>query len=708
MASSISKEVADEILESFVQESSVLLRRIEELLGQCARAEAAQQEALWLEVRRALHTLKGAAAAAGIEAFKLTTHLLEDRIGATPNADPRTLDGLLDDLKQLWELIPRRSAAADAKPSAEAPAPAPMPDGDYLRMRPERIDALHTLAGELVVTRLQQAALAERLKALRDQTEETQRMFRRLDMQLRHARGGHGRTPWDELVGNSRTVAGLLAQTLHEIDGLSRELPALNEQAAVVSANLEDGIRELRLMPLQPFFREYTQVLREAARESGKRATLQVRAEGAEIDRSVLLRLREPLLHLVRNAVVHGIEPPEQRLARGKPEAGCVSLEARSEGTRVFIRVSDDGCGVDVAAVRRQAQRMHLLDVGEEMAEDALLDLLSQPGFSTHQQADGLAGRGIGLDVARNSIHSLGGRLGLSTQLGLGSTFTIEVPISASTSIGLLLRIGSEVFGVLLNQIERVLRVAADEIKVFEGRDTVEFYGDKVAAITLAELLGRPLPATPATRLPAVVLRLGKQRLLLLVDDIPGEQALVIKPLGRAFANARLFVGGAIQADHSIVPVLQVAELFERAVSRQRTARAAGKTAANRHRRGSVLVVDDSLTIRTLLRNILFAAGYEVTLAHNGESALVELARMPQCDLIISDLQMPVMDGGALCRAVRSSNRPNVPILVVTSVGDGEEKRNALAAGADAYIVKAEFEQNSFLSIVATMAGVAS
>jgi chemotaxis protein histidine kinase CheA/CheY-like chemotaxis protein len=476
----------------------------------------------------------------------------------------------------------------------------------------------------------------------------------------------------------------------------------------VVSANLEDGIRELRLMPLQPFFREYAQVVREVARECGKQATLAVRAEGAEIDRGVLLRLREPLLHMVRNAVVHGIEPQEQRLAAGKPEAGRVSLEARAEGNRVIIRVCDDGGGIDLEGVRRRAAALHLLDGSKELNDEALLDVLSHPGFSTRQRTDGMAGRGIGLDVARSSIHGLGGRLSLDGHSSAGTTFTIEVPITASTSIGLLVRVQEDLYGVLLNQIDRVLRASPEDVKVYEGRDTVLFQDEPVAAISLAELLGLPVPAAPPGRRPAVVLRQGKQRLLLFVDDIPGEQALVIKPLGRAFAGARLFLGGAVQADHSIVPVLQVPELFERAAARQRLPILPSVRSPARSRRGAVLVVDDSLTIRTLLRNILLAAGYQVTLAHDGESALQELARLPHCDLIITDLQMPGMDGSALCRAVRGSHQPHLPILIVTSVGADEEKRKALAAGADAYMIKSEFEQGHFLATVAQMTSPSS
>jgi len=703
-----------QIWETFLEEAGELLRRIDELLNHCAQLEPSGRGVLWLELRRALHTLKGAASAAGAARIKEAAHALEDRVGLESPADAQMIGGLVDAVAELRCMLMSAASAGftdtafekvEPREASEA-APTFSGDGEYLRMRPERIDALHTLASELMVTRLQHIGLAERLLVLRDQAEEAQRLFRQLDAELRHRHGKSCALEWEDLLVRRTSVASILAEMAHGIDALSRELPTLNEQASVISANLEDGIRDLRLMPLQPFLRDYAQVVREAARESGKQAALVVQAEGAEIDRSVLLRLREPLLHLVRNAVVHGLEPKEQRLLHGKSETGRVLLEARALGPRVVICVSDDGRGVDIAAVRRKAQALHLPDPGDELSQEALLDLLSHPGFSTWEEADGLAGRGIGLDVARAGIQSLGGTLALHNRPGLGCTFTIEVSVSASTNIGLLLRVHDEYYGVLLNQIERVLRIAAEDLRSCEGRDVVDFNGSPIAAVTLAELLGLPASPVPAGRRPAVVLNLGKQRLVLIVDDIPGEQAMVIKPLGPAFSGAQLFLGGALQADHSIVPVLQVSALCDYAADRPSRSGSLGPAQRSSREPISVLVVDDSLTIRTLLRNILATAGYQVTVAHDGKSALEELDRLPRCSLIITDLQMPRMDGTALCRAVRSSSRPHLPILIVTSVGDEEEKRQALAAGADGYVVKAEFEQGRFLNLVAQLSSL--
>lgn len=706
----------EQIWESYVKEAGELLGRIEEILGQCLQSEPARREMLWLELRRALHTLKGAASAAGDTGVQAAAHALEDRIGIKPTDNPQEIEELLDAGAKLRPtLTSQKSLNSDEDldplkgtlPTADKSEETPIQTGqhEYLRMRPERIDALHTLSGELVVTRLQQTALTERLLMLREKAEESQRLFHSFEHHFERVQAHTGMAIREEFGESRRNMQDMLAEIGREIESLSRELPLVNEQAAMVSASLEEGIRELRLMPLQPFFREYAQVVRTAAKECGKRATLIVRAEGAEIDRTILLRLREPLLHMVRNAVVHGLELPEQRLRRGKAETGQVLLEAHTEGTRIIIRVSDDGGGIDMAAVRKRARALHLVEPGRELTSDALLDLLCYPGFSTQEQTDGLAGRGIGLDVARATIFSLSGQLSLDNLPGAGCIFTLEVPVTTSTNSGLLLRVHDELYGVLLSQIDRVLRIATEDLESCEGRTIFKLQGSPIAAVPLAELLGLPPSPVQSPRRPAVVLRVGKQRMVLIVDDVPGEQAMVIKPLGRAFAGSRLFIGGAIQPDHTIVPVLQVPALFDRAG--EKAIRPGPYSLKPARSRGSatILVVDDSMTLRTLLRNILRAAGYKVALAHDGQAALEELARLPHCNLLITDLQMPKMDGAALCRAVRASPRAQLPILIVTSVGENAEKQQAMAAGADAYIVKSEFEQDQFLKLVAQLLG---
>jgi CheY-like chemotaxis protein len=370
-------------------------------------------------------------------------------------------------------------------------------------------------------------------------------------------------------------------------------------------------------------------------------------------------------------------------------------------GTHVIVRVRDDGRGVDVRRVREKARLLNLPDT-----ED-VLELLTHPGFSTRESADDLAGRGVGLDVVATIVRGLDGQLELTNQPGQGCEFSLRVPIRASNAMGLLLNAGGASFGIVLSSVERVMQIAWEELQQVEGKPAMRMDDEMVAVVELAELLGVPADENPPARVALVVLRQARRRLALVVSDIPSEQALLIRPFGRAFRNAELFIGGAVQADHSVVPVLSTATLFARAsrtgagkgqLVRTRPLAVARKTSDLR-----ALVVDDSITMRTLLRNVLTAAGYQVSVAEDGLSALNLLRQRADFNIVVTDFQMPRMDGVELCRSIRALESVYVPIVMVTSVDDPEEKSRALSAGADAYVVKSTFEQTSFLKRVDTL-----
>lgn len=688
-------ELLAAVAAAFTEEAAELLRVAERAVGALGEAEPAARAAQLLEALRALHTLKGGASSVGAAELAGGVHALEAELRAIEGAEPlgpAARDALFGKLEGLQASLARWISGGAAVAIADAPAPQHPGAAELLRVRPERIDALHALVGELVMIRLQHRALSQQLTGLRDQLEEVSSGWRALSSQLERQR---------EDAVDLRSAGANLGADLQSLGrglvAVARDMPNLEAQAAAVSASLEDGIRELRLMPLAPFFEEYGRVLRETARSTGKEVRLVVRAEGAEIDRSVLARLRDPLLHLVRNAVVHGLETPEARLRAGKPREGVLALEARSAGTRAVLRVVDDGAGLDLPRIRGCALELGVPDPGAAPTSQALLDVLTQPGFTTRAVADDLAGRGIGLDVVASRVRELEGRLQLESRPGAGCTFTIDVPVSASTTVGLVVSAGAQSFGILLNAVERVLRVERDQVVRVEPGAALRVDGELVGVLALSELLGEPSGAEG--KLPAVVLRHGRHRLVLVVDELPGEQTLVIKPLPRAFHQASLVRGGAIQPDGSILPVLEIAALFELAAR----ARPGAGLASRAQRKLQVLVVDDSITMRTLLRNILRSAGHEVTVAHDGQAAREVYENGSAFDLVISDLQMPRLDGSGLCRAIRHSARPQTPVVLVTSVGDPEERRKAMEAGADAYLIKSDFEQAHFLELVRTL-----
>ncbi|OJH35992.1 hybrid sensor histidine kinase/response regulator [Cystobacter ferrugineus] len=701
------EELDQAIRMAFAAEARDLLRQVERALHGLAGGDASERESRCRDMLRGLHTLKGAAAASGHEEVERATHALEDLVhgvqaGRVALEGPG-LEGLFSGLEHVYEALDPGPAETDA--AAPAPGMAFAGGGagseaeEFLRVPPGRVDALQALVGELVLSRLRQDALARRLMEARDLLGEAMDRWREMGARLEPCKRTLPRAQWAGLKAAREACGPAMRGAWQALSAVAREAPGLLAHEAGVNAALEEGIRELRLMPLQPFLEESARGAREAARACGKEVRLEVRAGGAEVDRVVLMRLREVLLHLVRNAVVHGVETPERRRAAGKPEVGTLTLEAYCEGARAFVRVADDGAGVDVERVVRRARATGWS--GEEGALDAegLLALLSLPGFSTRDEVDALSGRGVGLDVVMSILRELEGSLRLEHTPGQGTAFLLEVPVSTSTHRGLVVRVGEDCFGVLLHHVERVLRVSARDVVSLEGHATVRVGNEPVSLVALSALLG--LGGDEGTpRRTGVVVRQGRQRLVLLVDDVPGEERLFIKPLGPAFAGAPLVLGGAPRPDGSVLPVLQVPALFARA------AQGAGEGSASAclvpravPEPCTVLVVDDSPTLRTLLRNVLRAAGFSVVVAHDGLAAIEAWSRQA-FGLVVTDLEMPRLDGVELCRFVRRSERPRTPVLLITSQGGPEERRRARDVGVDAYVVKGEFEQASFLGLV--------
>jgi len=714
----------DEAQAAFFEEAAELLQSIEVGLNGLLGASGEARDALLRDVMRWLHTLKGAASVVGLEDVRSYVHMLEERMRSVQEGrgelDAEALAemsaGIEDVHVAVQRFSPSRALVAIAEEAPESAADgsaAWRSTADLLRVRPEKVDALHALVSELVVTRLQYVELARRMREIRDESSEAAGELRSFAGYCASLSNVMPARVHAELVSRLRRVSDATTNFAQGTGVLAREFGMLEAQASATSTSIEDGIRELRLVPLSTFFEEFTRVARETARETGKEVRLEVDAGSAELDRAVMMRLRDSIGHLVRNAVFHGIEAPMEREARGKPRTGVLRLEGRCERSRAVLRVIDDGAGIDREGVFEKAGRIGHAAGGVALGDDALLEVLAHPGFSTRETADALAGRGIGLDVVANAVRALDGILELSTTPGSGTVFTIEVPVTASTGIGLVAMVGQHAFGILLSHVERAIRVGAEDITPLLEQDTVTLEGAPVAVVPLGKLVGLSEAELPRRRGPALILRMGKQRLVVTVDDVPGEKAFVVRPLGRAFANASHLSGAAVEPDGSTLPVLHVPALFARAAALTGSGgvRTPPREVAPSIRPPppneacSVLVVDDSMTMRTLLRNILRADRYDVTVAHDGKAALEALASMKRCDLVITDLEMPRMNGGELCRAIRRSAHAQVPVMVVTSVGDPEEKRRALESGADAYMVKSDFSQGRFLETVARLSG---
>jgi two-component system chemotaxis sensor kinase CheA len=449
-------------------------------------------------------------------------------------------------------------------------------------------------------------------------------------------------------------------------------------------------------------------MVRDLAREEVKEVRLRVVGADTELDKSVLELLKDPLVHLVRNAVGHGIEPPGDREARGKPREGTITLEARSEGRTAVIAVADDGAGIDARRVKEAALRRGIIQPQDAAAldEPELVALVFRPGLSTSAAVTDLSGRGVGLDVVRGNVERLHGRIEVDSSPGRGTRFRITLPLTLTTTHALLVRARGQTFAIPLASVERIVRLPSGEGAAMAGRRALRFLDRPVALVGLADVLGLPphpagggdeVTGGPPT---AVIVAAAERRAAFLVDGLLGEQEIVAKSLGPQLPRVRHTAGASILGTGEVVIILSAVDLVASAQRVQVHEKTAAPGQAGPPRRRAVLVVDDSITTRTLEKSILEAAGYEVRVATDGVEAWTIL-QQTGCDLVVADVMMPRMDGFELTRRVRGDpTLKRLPVILVTSLESREDKERGAAAGADAYIVKGAFDQDTFLETV--------
>lgn len=491
---------------------------------------------------------------------------------------------------------------------------------------------------------------------------------------------------------------------------------------SAVTNRLQDQIRRTRMLPLTTLFSPMRVQLREMMRVAGKQIILEIDDGGAEADRQVLESLREVLLHLLRNAVDHGIEPAETRVAHGKPPQGRVSLHAVVSGDYLDLSVEDDGAGLDVEAIKQRALLQGLLNEMDmsRSSEADIVDLIFLPGFSTRHKVDKLSGRGVGLDVVRSQVERMHGQVSVHTMAGEGCVFAIRVPLSLTSSHGLLLKVGQGTYMLPLESVQRIVPVSPRDIRMIEGQTALVLDDHAITLIHLADLLsetkqlklgsehgagrGSAQPASTAgQRSLALLLGSGERQVACLVDAILGEQELVVHRLPAPLQRVRFVAGATVLADGKVVPILDLVDVLRSAIGARGmisiTPEMAGQQAVP-----TILVVDDSITTRTLEKNILEAAGYQVQLAIDGAEAMHVLHRMIEnggCDLLLSDIDMPNLNGFDLTSQVRSDPQlKHLPIVLMTSLDTPADRERGLSAGADAYIVKRAFDQQSLLDTI--------
>jgi two-component system chemotaxis sensor kinase CheA len=496
----------------------------------------------------------------------------------------------------------------------------------------------------------------------------------------------------------------------NELNELLRHFGNDYNRLALLADDLQDKVRRVRMLPVATLFDFFPRMVRDLARERGKEIALQIEGAETELDRQVLEALKDPLVHLLRNAVDHGIELPEQRLAAGKPPRGTIWLRAVQKSNTILLEVADDGAGIDLEAVRRAAVEHQLLTALQApgLTRQASLDLIFRSGLSTQAEVTDLSGRGVGLDVVRQNLERLHGLIQVDTSPGQGVTFSLTLPLTMATSQVLLVEAGGQTVAIPTSTVERILQVDPAQISSLEGKPAIQTNGHPLPLISLAQALELPQAdplLAPGQQLTVVVLGLAEKRIACRIARALGAQEVVIKSLGRQLRRVRNIAGATILGNGQVVMVLNVADLMKATHIGPPVVIASPVQTPDKLSRRRVLVVDDSITTRTLEKNILENAGYRVVVAADGQEAWA-LVQSEPLQAIVADIDMPRMNGFVLTENVKSDpHYQELPVILVSSLESPQDKIRGMQAGADAYITKGAFDQNELLETISRLIG---
>ncbi len=480
---------------------------------------------------------------------------------------------------------------------------------------------------------------------------------------------------------------------------MRRELLTDSEVLHSVSGEYGETLRALRLLPAALWRQPMQRTVREAARLTGREVELRITGDEVHLDRTLLEELKNPLLHLLRNAVDHGIEPAAVRAASGKPARGRVTVSLTQEGGQIIVAVRDDGRGIDQQAVRQQAVARGLLTAAaaEGLDEQQTYQLLLRPGFSTAGELTKLSGRGVGLDVVRTAVERLSGQLHITAAPGQGACFTLAVPMTLVAAQVLLLQEPEGIYALPQSSVERIELVRRAELLALGTRTIYKKDDEAVVVARLATLLGASGAADWPARLPLLQLHGGGQRVALACERLLGESELILQPLPVELRRHRMLSAVALLPSGEVLLVLKPGVLLEAALT--------APAAASAPSRRTVLVADDSLTTRSLLRSVLESSGYKVRTAADGEEAL-RLLRSEPVDLLVSDVQMPRLDGIGLVERLREDPRiAALPVVLFSSADSEEDRRRGAGSGADAYLTKGAFERGQLIDEVRRLMG---
>ncbi|MFA6505125.1 MAG: response regulator [Treponemataceae bacterium] len=683
---------------------------------------------------REAHSLKGAARAVDIGGIERLCQTVESIFSTLKKGNRRPERKIFDSLYKAMDLIGEmtngtvpvsetelgallkllKSQAETESVIDDAPRSAGVPSRkttvtmpDTVRISAKRLGSIYLQAEEMLSVKQSMARHASELNELQTLQGGWHKSWIKISPTIRKMRDqSANNAPMTKVVDflDSYMAYGISVRQKLEVMSTEAVLDNLHTGERVDSLLAE--IKTALILPFSVLLESFPRMIRDLAVEEGKEVLWAVQGDDVQIDKRVLEKIKDPLIHIVRNSISHGIEKIGEREKHGKPRAGTISLHIeRADNDTIELTVADDGAGVDLTQVRAAAvAKGFLTDVEAEALNDRdALELIFLSELSTSPLITAISGRGLGLAIARENIETVGGALSVETTQGKGTVFRIRIPLSLATFRGVLVKSRDHLFVIPTVNIDQVLNVEESSVVFIETRESIPLSGRAVSLVNLGDVLG--LKAVPrekrdTERFLAIVLFVSGTRIAYRIDAVLGEQEVLAKKLGGQLIRVRNLIGATVLVTGEVVPILNPYDLSKSVPLTPGPAPVTDINVTSEETNRKILVADDSATSRMLLKSLLESAGYQVQTAVDGAEAYASL-RVEKFDLLVSDIEMPRMNGFVLCEKVRGLTKTaDLPIVLVSSLGSQEDREKGIEAGANAYIAKSRFDQSNLLDAV--------
>ncbi len=685
---------------------------------------------------REVHTLKGSSKMMGFSNMSDISHKIEDLLEMLKegkiNFSSSLKDVIFEGLESAWVLIDKNDEGVDVKAicnkieevkntleekvheikdrrkKEDRRKPYAMPEiSDTVRVSVEKLDDLISLTGEIEINRVR--------------FEEREKKFTRISKMInRKLEEWAGIKETLEKYDTSKKWAvyeNISKQIDKSIVNFAQNYSNDVVQMSAYSCELHSLSMELRMLPVAIVFSIFPYAIQQLAMEYGKEVKLEISGETTKLDKKIIDGIKDPLLHIIRNAVAHGIESIQQRLELKKPQEGKISLNAYQHGGSVYIEVIDDGRGINPGRIKEKAIELGFLNKeAEDLSEEEINFFIFKPGFSTADNVSGISGRGVGMDVVKRNIERLGGSIKVESSKGKGTKIILQLPITLIISNALLFTLNNQIFAVPSSLIEATVEIAPYEIKEIKNKRVIVADKKVIPLFKLKEILQMKKDTSSGEKIRVAVIRYAEQRIAFIVDEFIGCREIVIKDIGEYLKKIRCLSGATILPGGEVVLMLhipylvdlvkkssEVKEILEKKTSLQDEGVNEEKTTEYREKIYFILVVEDAVSAKELEIQVLETAGYKTDSASDGSDALNKI-KTKNYDLIVSDIQMPVMDGLQMVKYLRQDEKyKDIPVVFITALGSEEDKKTGLEAGANAYFAKASFDQTQLLDTIQSL-----